>query len=102
MATQSGEERRSTAKTAQPAARPASKLPLAPPSSWLTRWRMTLHALLTDPSIDRRPLWYLLIRIGISVLIAISLFGVGGQVGFAIAVALFVVGVGVSLRIRRS
>jgi hypothetical protein len=101
MATQSGQDKRSTETTAQLAAKPAGKLPPDPPIPQLTRWRMTLHALLTDPAIDRRPLWYLLIRIGITVLIAISLFGVGGQVGFTIAAALFVVGVGVSLRVRR-
>jgi hypothetical protein len=48
------------------------------------------------------PLWLLLVRIGISVLIVISLFVVGGQVGFIIALVLFVVGVGVSIRIRRT
>lgn len=67
----------------------------------LTRWRRALHRLLNDPSVDRRPLWFLLIRLGISVLIVISLFVIGGQLGFVIAIALFVVGVGVSLRIRR-
>jgi hypothetical protein len=67
----------------------------------LTRWRTALHRLLNDPSVDRRPLWYLLIRIGISALIIVSLFVIGGQLGFVIAIALFVVGVGVSLRIRR-
>ena len=65
------------------------------------RGRGVLHALFKDPSVDRRPLWLLLIRIGISVLIVVSLFVVGGQVGFVIALALFVVGVGVSMRIRR-
>jgi hypothetical protein len=77
------------------------KLPPPPPLPRLTRWRLALHALLNDPSIDRRPLWFLLIRIGISILIAVSLFVVGGQVGFVIALGLFVVGVGVSMRIRR-
>lgn len=43
----------------------------------------------------------MLIRIGISALIIVSLFVIGGQLGFAIAIGLFVVGVGVSLRIRR-
>jgi hypothetical protein len=65
------------------------------------RWRAAFHALLNDPSIDRRPWYYLLLRIGITVLIGVFLFGVGGQVGFVIALALFVVGVGVSFRIRR-
>ncbi len=69
--------------------------------SQLTGWRRALHRLLNDRTIDRRPVWYLLIRIGISALIIVSLFVIGGQVGFAIAIALFVVGVGVSLRIRR-
>jgi hypothetical protein len=88
--------------TAQQALEAATKKrPPLPPPSRLTRWRLALHALLTDPSIDRRPLWFLLIRIGISVLIVISLFVVGGQAGFVIALGLFVVGVGVSLRIRR-
>ena len=77
------------------------KLPAAAPRHWLTRWRLALHALRNDPSIDRRPAWFLLIRIGISVLIVISLFVIGGQAGFVIALGLFVVGVGVSLRIRR-
>jgi hypothetical protein len=67
----------------------------------LTRWRRALHRLLNDPTVNRRPLWYLLIRIGISALIIVSLFVIGGQLGFAIAIGLFVVGVGVSLRIRR-
>ena len=56
---------------------------------------MPLQTFLHDPSIDRRPFWYLLIRIGISILIGISLFVVGGKWGFAIALGLFVVGVGV-------
>lgn len=69
--------------------------------SHLTRWRRAFHRLLNDPTVDRRPLWYLLIRIGITALIIVSLFVIGGQVGFGIAIALFIVGVGVSLRIRR-
>jgi len=101
METQGGEDRGSTVTTTQLAAKLASKLPPAPPISRLTRWRMSLHALLKNPSIDRRPFWFLLIRIGISVLIGISLFVIGGQLGFIIAIGLFVVGVGVSLRIRR-
>jgi membrane-bound ClpP family serine protease len=77
--------------------RVSKKRPPAPPRREPT-WRDALHALLTNPSVDR---WFLLIRIGISVLIVISLFVVGGQVGFVIALALFVVGVVVSMRIRR-
>ena len=46
-------------------------------------------------------LWWVLVRVGISILIVISLFVVGGRVGFITALALLVVGVGVSLRIRR-
>jgi len=76
------------------------KLPPTPPVVEESRWRQLL-ARLKDPSFDRRPLWLLLIRIGISILIVVSLFVVGGQVGFVIALALFVVGVGVSMRIRR-
>jgi hypothetical protein len=83
----------------QLAVRLASKLP--PPVRRAPGWRDVLHALLRDPSVDRRPLWLLLIRIGLSVLIAISLFVIGGQLGFVIGLALFVVGPGLSARIRR-
>ena len=76
-----------------------TRLPPRPPLPRLTRWRMILHSILTSP--DRRPLRWALARVGISVLIAISLFGIGGQLGFIIALALLVVGVGVSFRIRR-
>jgi len=47
------------------------------------------------------PFWLLLIRAGISVLILVSLFVVGGRVGFIIGLALFVVGILISVRIRR-
>jgi hypothetical protein len=79
--------------------RVSKKLPPEPLNVEQPRWRLFVRALLEDPS--HRLLW-LLLRIGISVLIVVSLFVVGGQVGFIIALALFVVGVGVSMRIRRS
>ena len=101
METRGGNNREMSAAAAQLLARVQAKLPPPPPIPRLTRWRMLIQTFLHDPSIDRRPFWYLLIRIGISILIGISLFVVGGKWGFAIALGLFVVGVGVSVRIRR-
>ena len=101
METRSGEHKRSSVTAEQVYEAVSKKLPPRPPLPRLTRWRMILQAILTSPSIDRRPLWWALARVGISVLIAISLFVIGGQLGFIIGLALFVVGVGVSLRIRR-
>ena len=101
METRKGEDKGSSVAVEQLYARLAKKLPPPPPLPWLTRWRMIIHEMLTSPSIDRRPLWWTLIRVGISVLIAISVFVVGGRVGFIIGLGLFVVGVGVSLRVRR-
>jgi len=59
------------------------KLPPARPLPWLT------------------PFWLLLMRAAISVLILVSLFVIGGRVGFIIGLALFAVGVLISVRIRR-
>ena len=83
METRNGDDKESSVAAQQLHARISKKLPPAPPRPRLT------------------PFWLLVIRAGISVLILISLFVVGGRVGFIMGLALLVVGVLISLRLRR-
>ena len=73
----------------------SKKLPPPPVQREPSPWEV-LHALFKD-----RRMWFLVARIGISVLIHVCLFVVRGPLGFMIALALFVVGVGISMRMRR-
>ena len=83
METRNGDHEESSVTAEQIQAIVSRKLPPTPPPRWLTPFR------------------WLLIRVGISVLILTSLFVVGGRVGFIIGLALFVVGILISVRIRR-